>query len=78
MRILALIMFSPEYRTLANPYSSTWNLKILEQYYNISCLSTGSNDILGMPVFKIRKMQKRNINKRITLGDDLDSPNDVS
>ena len=39
-------------------------MRILEQYYNISCRSTGTLDSLGMPVFKIRKMRKRGLDKK--------------
>lgn len=53
----------PEYKSLSNPYNSTWNMKILEHYYNISCQNTGNIDSLGMPVFKIRKIGKRKFAK---------------
>ncbi len=48
----------PEYKSMENPYNSTWSLRILEQYYNITCRNTGHTDTVGMPVFKIRKIHK--------------------
>lgn len=48
-----------ESKTGVNPYSPAWNLKILRRYYNISCESTNVRDAVGIPTFKIRKIEKK-------------------
>ena len=33
-----------------------WNMKILENFYDIKCSDTGTCDSTGMPILKIRKI----------------------
>lgn len=45
-------------KSIQSPYSSNWNLKILENYYDVKYSDKGNSEIGAKPIFKLRKISQ--------------------